>query len=73
VLQLVAVGALFIVASGALTARRLFDTAGDAVTDGGRSVDRARFMAGLGLLFAALFTMLVLCTAVPSWILHACE
>ena len=73
-LQVVAGAALMMIAFGALTAWNALQAApAPASTDGGRSIDRARFMAMLGLLFAALFTLVVIATAIPTWILHACE
>jgi hypothetical protein len=73
-LQVIACGALMIVGVGAMTAwRALQAVPAAASTDGGRPIDRARFMATLGLLGSVLFTLVVIATAIPSWILHACE
>jgi hypothetical protein len=73
-LEVIAAAALLLTGSGAMTAWRAFEAvpAGASGT-GGRSIDRARFMAGLGLLFTALFAMVVIATAIPTWILHACQ
>jgi hypothetical protein len=73
-LQVVAFGALVIVGAGGVTAWRALQAApAGAMTDGGRPMDRAHFMAQLGLLFTVMFTVLVVATAIPSWILHACQ
>jgi hypothetical protein len=73
-LQLIALTALFIIASGAATAWQALRAVPEgASSDGGRSIDRARFMAGLGLMFAAFFTLIVIATAIPSWFIHACQ
>jgi hypothetical protein len=73
-LQLIACAALMIIGFGAVTAWSALQAVPvTASTDGGRPIDRARFMAMLGLLTSVLFTLVVIATAIPSWILHACE
>jgi fumarate reductase subunit D len=72
-MQVIALGALLVIGYGAVTAWHALRSAHDASSDGGRSIDRARFMAGLGVLTAMLFTVLVIATAIPTWILHACQ
>ena len=73
-LQAIAGAALLLVGAGAFTAWQAREAApADASSAGGRAVDRSRFMAGLGLLFALLFGLVVIATAIPTWILHACE
>ena len=44
----------------------------DATLDGGRSIDRGRFMGVLGLATCALFAMAVVAMAVPRWMIDAC-
>jgi hypothetical protein len=73
-LQAIALGALLIAGAGAMTAWQARESApGDASPSGGRAIDRARFMAGLGLLSATLFALVIIATAIPTWIVHACQ
>jgi hypothetical protein len=74
VLQLVAVGALLVTAGGATAARRgLAQTPADAPTEGGRPMDRSRFMAMLGLLSSLLFAIVIVAGAIPLWVLDGCR
>jgi hypothetical protein len=73
-MQVIALAALLTIVSGGATAwHALKAVPADAASDGGRSIDRTRFMAGLGVLSALFFTLVVIATAIPTWILHACE
>jgi hypothetical protein len=73
-LQAIALAALLVAGAGAMTAWHTREAMpADASTSGGRAVDRARFMTGLGLLSSALFGLVIIVTALPAWILHACE
>ena len=66
--------ALVMVAGGAVVSfTALRHTAGDRPTDGGRPRQRARFMAILGLTGGALFALQILSTAIPQWVLNACD
>jgi hypothetical protein len=57
-LEAIAGAALLLVGAGAITAWRAREAVpADASPNGGRSIDRAHFMA----------------TAIPTWILHACQ
>jgi hypothetical protein len=74
VLHLVTVGALVIIAGGAFAAwRALEQTPAGAPTDGGHAFERGRFMAIWGLWSCAFFTLVVLATALPPWVLDACQ
>jgi hypothetical protein len=74
VLQIVACGALIVAAAGASAAwRGLLQTPADAPTEGGRPIDRSRFMALLGLLTSLLFATVIVAAAIPLWILDACR
>jgi hypothetical protein len=65
---------LLIVAGGAvLSAIAWRHTSDDVPTDGGRPRQRARFMAMLGLAIGALFALQIASTAIPQWVLDACE
>jgi len=44
-----------------------------ATEEGGRPLDRAYFMAILGILFSLSFAVVVIAGAVPRWILSPCE
>ncbi len=71
VLQLIAIAALLCAAAGALAAWRtltLVPAGGDS--EGGRGVDRSRFMGLLGLGMSSLFGLLLIATSVPIWTLH---
>jgi len=71
VLQLVIVAALVVTAFGAFAAwQTLTLVPVGATDDGGRSVDRSRFMGILGLCSSALFALLILAQSVPIWTLH---
>ena len=72
VLHLITVGALVLTAGGAFSAWRALDDVSRApATDA--SIDRARFMAALGLLSSGLFALVIIATAVPKWVLDACQ
>ncbi len=61
--------ALVIIGGGAWAAwRTLAETPGSAPTDGGTPVDRARFMAILGLAACAFFALAVIAMAIPRWL-----
>lgn len=71
VLQLIALAALLCAAAGALAAwRTLTLVSVGATDDGGRGVDRSRFMGLLGLGSSALFGLLSIASSVPIWTLH---
>jgi hypothetical protein len=62
------------VAGGAIVSSiALRRTAGDVLTDGGRPRERARFMTVLGLAISALIALQIVATAIPEWVLDACE
>jgi hypothetical protein len=42
-------------------------------TDGGDPLERARFMAILGLVTNALFALAILAGGIPRWVLDACQ
>lgn len=74
VLHLISLGALVIVAGGAFAAWRTLDEApADSTGDGGRSLDRGRFMGLLGLATSALFAVAVVFMSVPPWMIDACQ
>ena len=73
VLHAISLAALLVVAGGAFAAwTALSGLAPDATLDGGRSIDRGRFMGALGLATSALFAALVVAMAVPGWMIDAC-
>ena len=81
VLHLITVGALVATAAGAFAAWRVIgELSREPATDppprgvpDERSIDRARFMAALGLLSSGLFALVIIATAVPKWVLDACQ
>ena len=74
VLHLISLGALVAIAAGAFAAwRGLAEAPPDATFEGGRPFDRGRFMAVLGLTTCALFAILVIAMAVPTWMIDACR
>lgn len=73
VLHLLTVGALLVTAGGAFASwTALAATPEHASSDGGRPVDRARFMALLGLTMSAFFAVVVIANDVPRIVLDAC-
>jgi hypothetical protein len=74
VLQFITIASLAAVVGGAvLSWRALARTAHDLPTDGGRPLQRAHFMAILGLAASALFGLQILAGAIPYWTLDACQ
>jgi hypothetical protein len=74
ILHAIMFGSLLIVAGGAVVSSiALRHAAGDEPTDGGRPRQRARFMAILGLTVSALLALQIVSTAIPQWVLDACE
>ena len=74
ILHAILVASLLTVAAGAFVSfTALQHTADDRPTDGGRPRQRARFMAILGLTTGALFALQILSTAIPQWVLNACD
>ena len=73
-LQLIGLGALAMIAMGVgMSLGVLRSIPRNAPSDGGHSRDRAKFMALFGLASAALFSLLVIATAMPSFVIHACQ
>jgi hypothetical protein len=74
VLKLISLMTLLFVIGGGIAAWSAFRrTPSGASTDGGRPVDRIRFMAMLGMLTSGLFALVVVAGAVPQWVLDACD
>jgi len=74
VLHLITVATLAVVALGAAIAwqsRMAASSAGS--TDGGRPIERAQFMALLGLATSAFFFTVVIAEWLPQWVLDACH
>jgi hypothetical protein len=73
-LRSVPIGSFLLTAVGAWCAfRALAATADVGPTDGGSELQRARFMALLGLAISALFAVQVGAGAIPRWVLDACS
>jgi hypothetical protein len=72
-LRLLSVAALVMVAGGALLSWQALRTSRGEPDDGGTPRQRARFMAVLGLTSSALFTLAIVASAVPRWMLDACQ
>ena len=67
-LHVMTLAALVIIALGAWAAwTALRATPDDAPTDGGRVIDRSRFLAILGLLSCSYFALVVIATSIPRW------
>jgi hypothetical protein len=74
VLPLITIASLSAVTVGALiSSKALRRTTEDAPTDGGRPLQRARFMAVLGLALCGLFALQILAGAIPHRVLDACQ
>jgi hypothetical protein len=74
-LHVVTILALVITALGAFAAWRGWQdgAAEEAETDGGGRLSRARFMGALGLLVSAMFFLLIIAQAIPSFMFQACQ
>jgi hypothetical protein len=74
VLHGITVGAFVLVCGGAaLSWLALQETMHAGPTDGGRPLQRARFMAILGLTSCALFALQIVAGAIPRWFIDACQ
>jgi hypothetical protein len=74
ILRLITVASLLVVAAAAAVSwSALTRTTKDVPTDGGRSRQRARFMAVLGLTLSPLFALQIVAGAIPHWVLDACR
>jgi hypothetical protein len=73
-LVLVTLVSLLAIAGGAVVSwNSLACTRGRVPTDGGRPIERARFMAIVGLASCAFFTLATLALDMPRWVLDACR
>jgi hypothetical protein len=72
-LHMITVAALAVVAGGAVVSFLALQRTPRTPTDGGDPLQRARFMAVLGLTSCALFAMTIVATAIPRWVLDACQ
>jgi hypothetical protein len=81
-LHAVSLAALLVIAAGTwtswralnITSERSVTSSGSGVLDGGALViERAQFLAALGLASSALFTIVVIATEVPRWMFDACR
>jgi hypothetical protein len=74
VLRLASVTALIVIAAGAFSAWRTLDRSDSAAAgESSIRIDRGRFMAMWGLLSCAFFALVVIATAIPRWVLDACQ
>lgn len=72
-LLLISPAALGAAAGGAVVSwLALRHTPAQSAANGGNPVERARFMAILGLAMNALFALAILAGAIPRWVLDAC-
>jgi len=73
-LQLMSPAALALVIGGAAVSwLALMRTPAHLPTDGGDPLQRARFMAILGLMSNSLFALSIVASAIPRWVLDACQ
>jgi hypothetical protein len=73
VLQLItAVSLVIVIAGAAVSWTALSHTPPEAGTDGGQPIQRARFLAIVGLIVSALFGLQIVAGAIPHWMLDAC-
>jgi len=74
VLHLITVASLAIVSAGGVLSWNAYQrTSQDRPTDGGSPRQRARFMAILGLASAGFFTLVIIASALPNWVIDACQ
>jgi hypothetical protein len=62
-----------VVAGAAMSGYALSRCANAEPTDGGMPVQRAKFMAILGLATCLLFALTIAAAAIPHWVLDACQ
>jgi hypothetical protein len=67
------VSLLIVAGAGIVAFIALRHTTAGMPTDGGRPKQRARFMAILGLTMSSLIALQIVSTAIPQWVLDACE
>jgi hypothetical protein len=72
-LHVVTILALVVTAFGAFAAWRGWLAGADAETDGAGRISRARFMGALGLLVSAMFFLVIIAQAIPSFMFHPCQ
>ena len=72
-LELMTLAALVVIAGGAVVSWTSFWHAPAGPTDGARDVERARFMAVLGLASSAFFAIATIALDIPRWVLDACR
>jgi hypothetical protein len=74
VFAVITIASLAIVVGGAaISWSALRHASSDAPTDGGRPLQRARFMAVLGLASSALFALQIIAGAIPPRVIDACQ
>jgi len=74
VLHLITILSLAIVAGGGLLSGNAYQrTAQDRPTDGSSPRQRARFMAILGLALSGFFLVVIIASALPNWVIDACQ
>lgn len=72
-LHAVSFAALLLAAAGGFVSWRMFQRFGEGPIDQGEIRNtRARFMAVWGIAFSAFFTLVIVATEIPVWILGAC-
>jgi hypothetical protein len=65
--------ALLVVIVGGLVGRVCLIRAQDGLDDGGRRVDRSRFMAMVAIAFNVLIAVLIVFATIPHFVLSPCE
>jgi hypothetical protein len=74
VIKLISLMTFLVVVGGGIVAARAYARIPSAApTDGGRPIDRSRFMAIGGMLTAGLFAVVIIASAIPPWVLDACR
>jgi hypothetical protein len=68
-----AVALVVIAGGGALAWRALMHTPFDVPDDGGRPLERGKFMALFGLILSGFFAIVVVASGFPQWMLDACR
>jgi hypothetical protein len=73
ILHVVTVIALVVALFSGFLSWRQYLLARDANDEGGSPLDRAHFLALMGMLTSLTFTIVIIANAVPRWVLHPCD
>ena len=73
ILHVVTLIALIVALFSGFLSWRQYLLAREANDEGGSPLDRAHFLALMGMLTSLAFTVAIIANAVPRWVLHPCD